>query len=67
MTTEAAPPQGALCRLIEVERRLGLSRKTVYRRVDDGTIPTVIIAGVRRVPRSWLERQLKEIERAASI
>jgi excisionase family DNA binding protein len=36
----------------EAARRLGLSRRTVERRIRDGSLPSVRIGGARRVPLS---------------
>jgi excisionase family DNA binding protein len=46
----------------EVEKTLGVSTSTVYRRIKDGTIPTVPFGGMRLIPATFL----KDLENRAN-
>jgi excisionase family DNA binding protein len=43
----------------EVARILGLSRSSVYKNAEDGTIRTVSFGRLKKVPTSWLRRKLE--------
>lgn len=55
-----------ILRLPEVLARTGLSRSTLYRRVDEGTFPAPISLGIRAVGwpesevQSWIEQRIAE-------
>ena len=49
----------------ETGRLLGLSRGATYRRAEDGSIKTVPLGRLKRVPVAWLRRVLQIDEPAA--
>lgn len=52
-------PESRFVTLVEASRRVGLSEDTIRRRVKDGTIPAVLLAGRYRIRedhlRAWIE------------
>jgi excisionase family DNA binding protein len=58
MTTVAQPEMAALLSPLDVARRLGISRSTAYRLIDDGDLPAVRVRGQLRVERDELEGYL---------
>ena len=47
----------SILRRKQVERRTGLSRSTIYLRIQEGTFPRPINLGVRAV--GWLENEIE--------
>jgi len=43
----------------ETGRLLGLSRSATYQRAEDGTIKTVSLGRLKKVPTAWLRRKLE--------
>lgn len=56
MSSEQKPKR--LIRLAEVKNKVGLSRSTIYLRIERGTFPTPISIGGGRV--AWLESEVDE-------
>ncbi len=52
----AEPPPVGILRRPQVESRTGLSRSTIYARIQDGTFPRPILLGARAV--GWLEHEI---------
>jgi prophage regulatory protein len=52
------PPPVAILRRPQVEVRTGLSRSTIYARIQDGTFPRPILLGSRSV--GWLEHEIDD-------
>jgi len=52
------PASSAFLRLSEVIRRTGLSRSTIYLRVNKGTFPPPFKIGVRAI--AWLQAEVDE-------
>lgn len=58
-------------RLVDVKRRIGLSRSTIYSRVRDGSFPRPVSLGGRAVGwiesdiQSWLDQTVAASRRAA--
>ena len=50
------PASAAFLRLPEVIRRTGLSRSTIYLRVNKGTFPAPLKIGIRAI--AWLEAEI---------
>jgi hypothetical protein len=48
----------------EVGRILGLSRSSVYKGAEDGSIKTVPFGRLKKVPTAWLRRKLEMDEPA---
>ena len=48
-----------LLTITETARRLGVTRKTVWARVNDGTIPHVVAGARRCIPTWWVAAQLE--------
>ena len=48
----------SILRRPQVEARTGLSRSTIYSRIQDGTFPRPILLGSRAV--GWLEHEIDE-------
>jgi predicted DNA-binding transcriptional regulator AlpA len=58
------PPRAArLLTIVDVERRLRLSQRTIFRRVKDGTIPCLRIAGALR----FREGDIADVEQQAEV
>lgn len=55
-------PVTRLCRRPVVEKRTGLSRSTLYRRMQLGTFPKPVNIGGERV--AWLESEIEAINKA---
>ena len=49
----------------EVGQLLGLSRGSTYKAAEDGTIRTISIGRLKKVPTAWLRRKLELDEPAA--
>ena len=47
-----------ILRLPDVRRTTGLSRSTIYSRMDQGTFPRQVKLGVRAV--GWLEKEIQD-------
>lgn len=47
-------------RVEEVAERLGVSLATVYRRINDGSVPSVRLGGLIRIPIQAFEQSLCE-------
>jgi hypothetical protein len=43
----------------ETGRLLGLSRSSTYKGAEDGTIKTISLGRLKRVPTAWLRRKLE--------
>ena len=56
--TTAEPPPVGILRRPQVEARTGLSRSTIYARIQDGTFPRPILLGSRAV--GWLEHEIDD-------
>ncbi|WBX83829.1 helix-turn-helix transcriptional regulator [Sphingosinicella microcystinivorans] len=55
----SAPPRAdRFLRLPEVLRRCGLSRTTLYRKIDEGTFPRQVTLGLRCI--GWRESELDQ-------
>lgn len=52
--------------LDESAEKLRISRPTLYRRLNDGTIPSVKIGGRRLVPSSFFEEFLSRVQYSIS-
>jgi excisionase family DNA binding protein len=50
-----SPVAPAMYRPDEVAAILGISIKSVYRRIADGTLRSVPVGGLHRIPRVWLD------------
>jgi len=46
-----------ILRLPEVKARIGLSRSTIYKRVEEGTFPKAVSLGGRAV--GWIEAEIQ--------
>lgn len=57
MTEQPLPPRWY--RPDQVAALVGLSRATIYRRIEDGTIPAVRIGGLYRIPAAALQHLLR--------
>ena len=55
--TNEPPPVGIL-RRPQVEARTGMSRSTIYARIQDGTFPRPILLGSRSV--GWIEHEIDD-------
>jgi excisionase family DNA binding protein len=44
---------------VEVSEAIGVSRTKIYWAIQRGEIPSVRIAGMLRVPRAWVDDQVK--------
>ena len=67
MSTSTATPSDAasaplLLRVEQVAARLNLSRAKVYRLIADGSIPSVLIGGSRRVTQGQLQTFVRMLE-----
>jgi len=51
-------PPASILRRPQVEARTGLSRSTIYARIQDGTFPRPILLGSRAV--GWLEHEIDD-------
>ena len=51
------PEKLSILRRKQVEKRTGLSRSTIYLRIQEGTFPRPINLGVRAV--GWLENEIE--------
>ena len=54
----AGPVRVRILRLPEVQRRTGLSRSTIYVRLDQGRFPKPVSLGARAV--GWIESEVDE-------
>lgn len=54
----AHPPASAFLRLPAVMERTGLSRSTIYLRVNKGTFPAPLKIGIRAI--AWLQAEIDE-------
>lgn len=54
----SAPHPAAILRLAQVIKRTGLSRSTIYQRIDDGAFPQQIRLGANSV--GWIETEIDE-------
>ncbi len=65
MSETTAEPSVGILRRPQVESRTGLSRSTIYARIQDGTFPRPILLGTRAVGwlaseiDGWLDRRIK--------
>ena len=50
----------------EAAAALGISRSKIYEALATGEIPSAKIAGVRRVPRAWIDEKVREALNDAS-
>jgi len=51
-----------LLRIAEAGRRLGVSKPTIYRAVQEGQIKTVTLSGSKFIPEAEIERILSPIK-----
>jgi len=58
MSENATEPPVEILRRPQVEARTGLSRSTIYARIQDNTFPRPISLGSRAV--GWLEHEIDE-------
>ncbi|WP_419163056.1 helix-turn-helix transcriptional regulator [Candidatus Palauibacter sp.] len=56
MQTQQSPPR--ILRRREVERRVGLSKPTLYRRIEAGSFPKSVPLGARAV--GWLSTEIDQ-------
>ena len=56
MSESTTEPPASILRRPQVEARTGLSRSTIYARIQDGTFPRSILLGARAV--GWLEHEI---------
>jgi prophage regulatory protein len=54
---DASQPRHCILRRKQVEARTGLSRSTIYARVNSGTFPTPVSLGPRAV--GWIENDVQ--------
>ncbi len=58
MIERRMPVSARILRLPEVQRRTGLSRSTIYVRLDQGLFPRPVSLGARAV--GWIESEVDE-------
>ena len=58
MSESTTGTQPSILRRPQVEARTGLSRSTIYARIQDGTFPRPILLGSRAV--GWLEYEIDD-------
>ena len=58
MSESTMEPPLSILRRPQVEARTGLSRSTIYARIQDGTFPKPILLGSRAV--GWLEHEIDD-------
>ncbi len=58
MSESSTEPAVGILRRPQVEARTGLSRSTIYARMQDGTFPRPILLGSRAV--GWLEHEIDD-------
>ena len=56
MSESTTEPPASILRRPQVEARTGLSRSTIYARIQNGTFPRPILLGSRAV--GWLEHEI---------
>lgn len=56
MSSKNAHRPMTILRRPEVEKRTGLSRSTIYRRIEQGTFPAPVLLGIRAV--GWIEAEI---------